>query len=209
MTETPDTSPRADAKEDSAAVERSGDDIALQAARAARDELVDLIDLEGKRIGTARRHEVRARNLLHRGVGILCFDSGGRIHVHRRTMTKDVFPGLYDMFVGGVVGAGEEPHAAATREIAEELGIRGPEPRWLFDHLCLGPHNRSLVSVYEVDWDGPIVLQEAEISWGGFVELAELRSMLERFTFVPDGLEIWHRACDVHARLAPFREDRP
>src|SRR5262245_22724401 len=99
------------------------------------DELVDLVDGENKVIGWTTRREIRAKNLLHLGVGILCRNSRGEIYVHRRTITKDVFPGMYDMFVGGVVGKGESYPDAARREILEELGIKGPEPKSLFLHL--------------------------------------------------------------------------
>jgi isopentenyldiphosphate isomerase len=138
---------------------------------------------------------VRRRNLLHRGVGILCRNSAGKIHVHRRTMTKDVFPGLHDMLVGGVVGRGESFEDAARREIEEELGIAGAAPEFLCHHLYLGPQNRSLVAVYRVVWDGPVRLQEEEIAWGAYLSREELerRLQLREWTFVPDGLEIWER----------------
>ena len=159
--------------------------------RDAADEAVDLIDEQNRVIGWARRAEVRAKNLLHRGVAVLCGTSRGEIYVHRRTATKDVFPALYDMFVGGVVGRGEEYHAAARREIAEELGIAGPEPVWLCDYLYLGPRNRSRVGVYRVVWDGAIRHQEEEIAWGAFLDRATLDARLAEWAFVPDGLEIW------------------
>ena len=155
------------------------------------DELVDLIDPANNIIGRASRREVRSRNLLHRGVGILCRNSRGDIYVHRRTTTKDVFPGMYDMFVGGVVGWGETYEAAAQREIAEELGIAGPEPRFLFHHLYQGPLNRAWVAVYEVTWDGAIRHQESEVAWGSYLSLEELLAKLEEWDFVPDGLEIF------------------
>lgn len=155
------------------------------------EEVVDLIDEENRVIGWAPRRVVRARNLLHRGVGILCRNSAGKIHVHRRTRTKDVFPGLYDMFVGGVVTRGEDFIAAARREIAEELGIVGQDPSYLCQYLYQGPQNRSLVAVYSVVWDGPVTLQKEEISWGDFLTSEELAERLAEWTFVPDGLEIF------------------
>jgi isopentenyldiphosphate isomerase len=157
------------------------------------EELVDLIDAEDRVVGRALRRVVRLRNLLHRGVGILCRNQRGEIYVHRRTTTKDVFPGLYDMFVGGVVGPGEEYLEAARREIAEELGIVGPEPSYLFHHLYLGPHNASRVAVYKVTWDGPIRHQESEVDWGRWMAMAALLEKLDEWQFVPDGLEIFER----------------
>ncbi len=157
------------------------------------DEWVDLIDSENRVTGRTSRREVRGRNLLHRGVGILCFDSGGRVYVHRRTETKDVFPGLYDMFVGGVVESGETYADAARREIDEELGVRGPTPEYLFRHLYEGDQNRSWIQVYRVIWDGPITHQVEEISWGDWLRAEDLESWVDSHTIVPDGLEVYQR----------------
>ena len=164
-----------------------------EAQNTSGEEVVDLISADNRVIGQASRREVRARNLLHRGVGILCRNPTGAIYVHRRTDTKDVFPGMYDMFVGGVVGSGESYAAAARREISEELGIVGPEPRFLFYHLYKGPLNHSWVAVYEVQWDGPIRHQESEVAWGQYLSLADLLEKLGAWSFVPDGLEILQR----------------
>jgi isopentenyldiphosphate isomerase len=160
------------------------------------EERVDLVDLENRVIGQTLRREVRSRNLLHRGVGIICFGREGRVYVHRRTETKDIFPGMYDMFVGGVVASGESYRAAAAREVAEELGIVGPRPDYLFSHLYLGDRNRAWIQVYRVEWDGPIRHQPEEVSWGSWIEEADLEGMIRERPFVPDGLEIYRRYQD-------------
>ena len=157
------------------------------------NERVDLIDAEDNVIGQECRRVVRLNNLLHRGVGILCRNTSGAIHVHRRTATKDVFPSLYDMFVGGVVASGEAYEDAARREIAEELGIVGPEPQPLFDYFYLGPHNCSRVAVFEICWDGPLQLQASEVAWGDYFTVEQLLERILEWEFVPDGLEIFWR----------------
>lgn len=157
------------------------------------EELVDLIDRDDRVVGQAPRSQVRTQNLLHRGVGILCRNSRGEVYVHRRTPTKDVFPHLYDMFVGGMVGLGESYEAAAAREVHEELGIPDARPAFLFAHLYEGDRNRAWVHVFRVDWDGPIVHQESEVEWGAWMPEAELEAWCERVEIVPDGLEIFHR----------------
>ena len=157
------------------------------------DEIVDLVDEANNVVGRATRREVRERNLLHRGVGILCRNPRGEVFVHRRTDTKDVFPGMYDMFVGGVVAAGEEYAQAARREVTEELGVTGGDLRHLFDHLYLGPSNRSWVAVYEVEWAGPVHLQASEVAWGAYFTPEALQAKLAEWTFVPDGVEIYER----------------
>ena len=171
------------------------------------DEQVDLINGDDQVIGTTSRRTVRSSNLLHRGVGILCRNSRGHIYVHRRTVTKDVFPGLYDMFVGGVVGAGETYATAARREIAEELGIVGPEPHYRFHYFYLGPHNCSWVAVHDVEWDGPIRHQASEVEWGTYLSREELDAKLTQWKFVPDGLEIYDRYRDADPASREARVD--
>ena len=88
-------------------------------------EIVDLYDLAGTVVGQAPRSRVRAQNLRHAATGLLVRNGRGDIFVHRRTDTKDVYPGMYDVAAGGVITAGEDPDAAAAREAEEELGVHG------------------------------------------------------------------------------------
>jgi isopentenyldiphosphate isomerase len=169
----------------------TGEPGAGQPAADPGGELVDLVDEINRVVGQALRREVRSRNLLHRGVAILCRNRSGRVHVHKRTVTKDVFPGMYDMFVGGVVLSGESYPVAARREIDEELGITGVEPEFLFAHLYLGDRNRSWIYVYQVEWDGPIRLQAEEVMWGDWVDREKLATMTLELQFVPDGLDVY------------------
>lgn len=89
------------------------------------DEILDIVDENDEVVGQATRGEATARGLRHRCAFIEARDADGRIFVHRRTATKLVFPSHYDMFVGGVVGAGETYGEAALREAEEELGVTG------------------------------------------------------------------------------------
>lgn len=157
------------------------------------DEWVDIVDESDRVVGRTTRAHMRRANLLHRNVAILCRDTAGRIYVHRRTATKDLFPSLYDMFTSGVVGAGETYAQAALRELSEELGIRGVVPQPLFQHRYEGAHTRSHTAVFRVEWSGPITHQPSEVAWGGYRTRAELLSNAERFAFVPDGAELFTR----------------
>jgi 8-oxo-dGTP pyrophosphatase MutT (NUDIX family) len=157
------------------------------------DELMDVVDEQDRVVGQATRREVRRRRLLHRFSAVLCRDSAGRLYVHRRTDDKDVYPGMYDMTAGGVLGAGETYLEAARRELAEELGVVGPEPRLVFHHRYRGQENPSWSALFEVTWDGPVRPQASEIAWGAFLTLDELADRLERWPFCPDALEVYRR----------------
>ncbi|GAA3142345.1 hypothetical protein GCM10017687_68940 [Streptomyces echinatus] len=100
------------------------------------DEILDIVDEHDRVVDRRPRGEAYARGLRHRCVFIQARDAAGRLFVHRRTATKLVFPALYDMFVGGVVGAGESYDEAALREAEEELGVSAlPRPAYLFKFL--------------------------------------------------------------------------
>ncbi|MCU8595586.1 NUDIX domain-containing protein, partial [Streptomyces sp. A13(2022)] len=120
---------------------------------SAADEILDVVDENDHVVGRARRGDVYARGLCHRCVFIWASDPEGRVFVHRRTATKLAFPDLYDMFVGGVVGAGESYDDAALREAEEELGVSGlPRPEYLFKFLYDDGDGRTWWSaVYEVE----------------------------------------------------------
>ena len=157
------------------------------------DELLDVVDEQDRVVARATRREVRRGRLLHRFSSVLCWDPGGRLYVHRRTDDKDVYPGMYDMTAGGVLAAGETYLEAARRELAEELGVAGPELRFLFKHRYRGPENPSWSALFEVTWDGPVTPQASEIAWGAFLAEDELLARLEQWPFVPDGLEVYRR----------------
>jgi isopentenyldiphosphate isomerase len=166
---------------------------AMSEEAAEQEETGILVDDEDRIIGTALRSEIRARNLPHRGVAILVRNPAGEIYVHRRTTTKDVFPGLYDMVVGGMVTAGESYEETARRELTEELGVQGVDPEFIFKHCYQGDRNNAWISLYKVVWPGPILHQESEISRGDYMTEDEIVAKLAEWRFAPDHLELFER----------------
>src|SRR5262245_56748963 len=119
------------------------------------DELVDVVDAADRVVDTVPRWRMRAERLRHRAVLIAVRSSAGRLHVHRRSDAKGLWPGRWDVAVGGVVGAGEDYDRAARRELHEEVGIDAtPAPlgagRYADDEVDL------LARCYVVVHDGPI-----------------------------------------------------
>ncbi|MFF0746299.1 NUDIX hydrolase [Streptomyces sp. NPDC004111] len=160
------------------------------------DEILDVVDENDVVVGQAPRAEVYARGLRHRCTFVRVRDAGGRTFVHRRTATKLVFPSLYDMFVGGVVGAGESYDDAALREAEEELGVSGlprPVPLLKFLYESADGAQSWWSHVYEVRCDLPVDPQVEEVAWYGFLDGEELARRLTEWTWVPDGLAAHER----------------
>ncbi|MDQ0797278.1 NUDIX hydrolase [Streptomyces sp. B1I3] len=158
------------------------------------DEILDIVDENDEVVGQAPRGEATARGLRHRCVFVEARDAAGRLFVHRRTATKLVFPSHYDMFVGGVVGAGESYDDAALREAEEELGVQGlPRPEPLFTFLYENAGHSWWSAVYQVRCELPVRPQAEEVAWHTFLTDAELERQLGDRLWVPDGLETYHR----------------
>ncbi|GAA2413488.1 NUDIX domain-containing protein [Streptomyces pulveraceus] len=158
------------------------------------DEILDIVDENDVVVGRAPRGEATARGLRHRCAFIEVRDAEGRLFVHRRTPGKLLFPSRYDMFVGGVVGAGESYDEAALREAEEELGVSGlPRPEPLFKFLYESAGHSWWSYVYQVRCELPVNPQVEEVAWHTFLTDDELAQRIGDWEWVPDGLEAYHR----------------
>ena len=164
-------------------------------------EMLELVDLENNVVGIEKRSVVRKQNLLHRGVGILCWNSKGELYVHQRTAIKDVFPSYFDMMVGGALEAGEQYATAALREIQEELGVGDVSCNFLLETLYDGPKNRSWIQLFEVTWDGPITWQKEEICWGQWMPFDKVLEWVNSVKIVPDGMHVFQEYISLHKKV--------
>ncbi|EKT4468294.1 NUDIX hydrolase [Pseudomonas putida] len=164
------------------------------AHRAASDrELVAWVDEADQLLGALPRAELRERGLIGRCTFILLFNGAGELCVHRRTLSKALYPGYWDVAAGGMVAAGESYAESAARELAEELGIADVELRFHERFYFDQPDNRLWCAVYSAVSDGPLRLQPEEVSEARFIglEQAERESLSE--PYCPDSLAALQR----------------
>lgn len=164
------------------------------AHRAASDvERIAWVDEHDQLLGDLPRAEVRERGLIGRGTYILLFNSAGELCVHRRTLSKAIYPGYWDVAAGGMVAAGESYAESAARELEEELGVRGvaltAHERFFFDQ----PGNRLWCAVFSAVWDGPLRLQPEEVSEARFVPVATALEQSRMLPYCPDSLAALNR----------------
>ncbi|HSX71256.1 MAG TPA: NUDIX hydrolase [Pseudomonas sp.] len=158
------------------------------AHRAASDvERVAWVDEQDRLLGGLPRAELRERGLIGRASFILLFNTRGELCVHRRTLSKALYPGYWDVAAGGMVDEGESYADCAARELAEELGIAGvplrEHGRFLFDE----PGNRLWGAVFSAVSDAPLVLQPEEVLEARF--LPADRALAEATPCCPDSLQ--------------------
>lgn len=156
-------------------------------------ELVAIVDRDNRVIGSAPRHEMRAQNLIHRATYILVFNQRGELFVQLRTMSKDLYPGYYDVATGGVVLAGESYEESAARELAEELGVTGVALAAHFDFYHAMADNRVWGRLFSCVHNGPFILHAEEVAAGAFYPLAAIEKMTHAHPFTPDSLLVLER----------------
>ena len=166
-------------------------DNALREARhrAASDaEQIAWVDADDRLLGALARAELRERGLIGRGTYILLFNSAGELCVHRRTLSKALYPGYWDVAAGGMVQVDESYAESAARELEEELGVSGV-PLTEHEHFFFDqPGNRLWCALFSAVWDGPLRLQPEEVLEAHFVPVEQaLRETLEK-PYCPDSL---------------------
>jgi len=159
------------------------------AHRAASDaELIAWVDRQDQLLGALPRAELRERGLIGRGTYILLFNSAGELCVHRRTLSKAIYPGYWDVAAGGMVQADETYAESAARELEEELGVAGVEltahEQFFFDQ----PDNRLWCAVFSAVWDGPLKLQPEEVLEAHFIGIEQVLHETDEKPYCPDSL---------------------
>jgi 8-oxo-dGTP pyrophosphatase MutT (NUDIX family) len=164
------------------------------------EEVVALVDENGRVVGSAPRSRMRRENLRHASTAVLVRRSDGRIYVHRRSPDKDWAPSCHDAAAGGVLQVGEKVYDSAVRELEEELGITGVKLHFLGAGSYEDDTVRCLAHVYEVTYDGPVTHADGEVVWGGWMTIAELGEHLAdpAWPFVPDTRALLQRLADAH-----------
>lgn len=150
-------------------------------------ELVDLYDENRVPLGkTAERYGKKGPGELRIVVHVCLFDSRGRMLIQRRTESKRIWPGLWDVTVGGGVDAGETTRQGAEREVREELGyaldLSGLRPSVTVNFE--GGFDDFFIAVRDLDLH-TLSLQAEEVSAVRWVTLEELHAMVDDGSFIP------------------------
>ncbi len=160
------------------------------AHRAASDaELIAWVDEQDNLLGALVRSDLRQRGLIGRCTFIFLFNSAGELCVHRRTLSKAIYPGFWDTAAGGMVAAGESYADSAARELAEELGVSGVELT-AHDHFYFQDGNSRLwCTSFSAVWDGPLHLQPEEVMEARFMPLDAVLRDADENPYCPDAQE--------------------
>ncbi len=138
-----------------------------------QDEIYAVVDAEDRVIGKATREKIHREGLFHRSVHIFVFNKDGQLYIQKRSMNKDMYPGLWDSSAAGHVDFGETYETAAARELEEELGLRSRVIPWFKIRACQET-GWEHVTFFTAHASGKIRANPSEIMEGKFIDIPKL-----------------------------------
>lgn len=162
-------------------------------SRFVGEEMLPLVDEEGKVVGVAPRSECHVGpGKLHPVVRLLVFDGEGRMYLQKRAESRLVQPGKWDAAVGGHVAAGEDLATALSRELREEIGVTamaleaaGAKPAPVMRFRWDSEIESELVFTFAMRYAGPFAPDGDEVEEGRFWNRAELRAAMGQGFLTP------------------------
>lgn len=130
-------------------------------------------------VGRATRGQCHGNPaLIHAVARVHVWDQQGRLLLQLRSATKDIQPNRWDTSVGGHLLPGEEPDAAARREMIEELGVAPDKLVFLHRFIWRSPVETEWVTTYATIHDGPFAPNPGEIAGLRFWTRAEIAAAM-------------------------------
>lgn len=150
-------------------------------------ELWDIYDRDRINTGkTMKRGDPFAEGEYRMVVHVCIFNSRDEMLIQQRQPFKEGWPGMWDVTIGGSAIAGESSHAAAERELFEEIGYK-IDLNHIRPHLTvnceIGFDDYYLVE-NEVDI-GILKLQFEEVQKVKWASRNEIFTMMDNGEFIP------------------------
>lgn len=151
-----------------------------------QEELVIIVDAENQEQMVVTRSIMRKQNLVHRSSFTAVFNGDQHILVLQRSLTKDLYPGMYEISCAGVVHPHESFAECAVRELQEELGIKKSGLSFVDLFYDENEYNRVWGSLYKTVWDGELCFDEREVAWGTFLSSVEIANLITQGKCTPE-----------------------
>jgi isopentenyl-diphosphate delta-isomerase len=148
-------------------------------SRVSQAERVILVDANDSEVGTAEKLDAHLTGALHRAVSVFLFDGHGRLLLQRRAAAKYHSAGAWSNTCCGHPRPGESVQDAASRRLAEEMGIHCDlEESFVFTYtadLGQGLSEPEVDHVFTGTFVGAPAPDPGEVESWGWMSLPRLR----------------------------------
>jgi isopentenyl-diphosphate delta-isomerase len=102
-----------------------------------REELLYVVDEFDEKLTPLPRHKVFKKGLWRRTTHVWIFNDKKQVFCQRRSLKKDISPGMWEATVAGHLGPDDNYFTGAVREVFEETGI------------VIDPSDLNLLKIYK------------------------------------------------------------
>ncbi|NIO20448.1 MAG: NUDIX domain-containing protein [Candidatus Aenigmarchaeota archaeon] len=144
-------------------------------------EYFDVVDDNDKVIGKATREECHSSpRFRHRGVHVVIYNSKDQVLLQKRSMNKDLYPGVWIEAASGHVESGDTYENTAKRELKEELGVE-TKLKKISKIVFNGEKEREFIMIFMGKHDGPFKIEEDDIEEVKFFGVEEIKRMMKEY----------------------------
>ena len=148
------------------------------------DELIDIVDKNGRIRFQTTIKEACQKGLLHKAVNIIIVNTKGEIYLQKRSRGKPAYPLHWDISASEHLKSGENFKQAAHRGLMEELSIITKLKRLRERHIQTSEFikkgekiiENELVELYSGIYNRKIKINKEEVEQGKFTSLNNLKS---------------------------------
>jgi isopentenyldiphosphate isomerase len=123
----------------------------------------------------------------------LIYDERGDLALQLRAAHDDSYPSHWDFSAGGMIDESEDPHAAAIRELQEELGV-ACEIEYVGKEVCMDEESIDQLYMYRTTYSGPFKLNNNEVADLVFFSPQKIQEMIyANEKFHPELRTLWQQ----------------
>lgn len=158
-----------------------------------KEEWLPIVNPQGEITGQAPRSVCHSgTKLLHPVVHLHIINKQHALFLQKRSMKKDLLPGMWDTAVGGHIGLNEKVEEALKRETYEELGITDFEALFLGNYIWESDREKELVFSFLCTRHNEIHIDNDEVDEGRFWSVPEIEQGIQDNLLTPNFIHEYH-----------------